>query len=93
MRTLKGPGRPVQALNSRVAVLASLEYVDLVVPFGYGEMANVCQALRPDVLVKGADWKDKGAVGSEFAGRTAFVDYIPQVSTTLMVEKIKTGSV
>src|SRR5260221_10197379 len=62
---LKGPTRPVNAEASRAAVLASVTAVDLVVIFPEDTPMEVIQALRPDVLVKGADYSIEQVVGAE----------------------------
>lgn len=62
---LKGPGRPVQSESARAAVLASLAGVDLVVTFAEDTPLRLIEALRPDVLVKGADYRPDQVVGAE----------------------------
>jgi len=59
----KGPGRPVNRAEDRAAMLAGLECVSLVTLFAEDTPLELIRALTPDVLVKGADWKDKGVVG------------------------------
>jgi len=76
-RRLKGPGRPVQGQRARAEVLAALRDVDLVVPFGEDTPLRLILALRPDVLVKGADYALAGIVGARevraWGGRVARV--------------------
>jgi D-beta-D-heptose 7-phosphate kinase/D-beta-D-heptose 1-phosphate adenosyltransferase len=62
---LKGPGRPVQSEVARTTVLASLATVDMVVIFGEDTPARVIETLRPDVLVKGADYRIDEVVGAD----------------------------
>jgi D-beta-D-heptose 7-phosphate kinase/D-beta-D-heptose 1-phosphate adenosyltransferase len=64
VRRLKGPGRPVQPLRARAAVLAALRDVDLVVAFAEDTPIRLIRALRPDVLVKGSDYTVAAIVGS-----------------------------
>ncbi len=66
VRRLKGPDRPVNALADRAALLAGLECVSLVTTFGEDTPLEIIRALTPDVLVKGADWAEKGVVGREW---------------------------
>lgn len=66
VRQLKGPTRPVNNQHDRAAVLAALETVDYVVVFDEPDPLKTVEALRPDVLVKGQDWADKGVIGREF---------------------------
>ncbi len=88
IRSIKGPTRPIVGQKSRAAVLAALESVDYVVIFNEDTPYNLIKALRPDVLIKGADWKGKPVVGSDIA-KTEFIKYIDGFSTTHIIEKIK----
>jgi D-beta-D-heptose 7-phosphate kinase/D-beta-D-heptose 1-phosphate adenosyltransferase len=65
-RRLKGPGRPVNRAEDRAALLAGLECVSLVTVFAEDTPLELIRAVSPDVLVKGADWKDKGVIGAEW---------------------------
>jgi D-beta-D-heptose 7-phosphate kinase/D-beta-D-heptose 1-phosphate adenosyltransferase len=64
VRRLKGPGRPVQPMASRAAVLSALSAVDLVVPFAEDTPLATIEAIRPDLLVKGADYREDEVVGA-----------------------------
>jgi D-beta-D-heptose 7-phosphate kinase/D-beta-D-heptose 1-phosphate adenosyltransferase len=88
VRQLKGSGRPLQSLDVRAAVLASLEMVDLVVPFGYDQFPQVCQAIAPQVLVKGGDWQQTGARGAEYAQEVVYIPLVPDRSTTKMLHRV-----
>ena len=91
-RRLKGPARPVQNETARSAVLASLASVDLVVVFGEDTPMTLIEALRPDVLVKGADYTMEKVVGADFVraygGRVVLADLSPGHSTTATIEKM-----
>ncbi|HET6202202.1 MAG TPA: bifunctional heptose 7-phosphate kinase/heptose 1-phosphate adenyltransferase [Planctomycetota bacterium] len=63
VRRLKGAGRPINPLEERMAVLGGLAAVDAVVPFREGTPESLIRRLTPHVLVKGADWADRGVVG------------------------------
>ena len=95
VRRLKGEGRPVNTLGDRIEVLAGLAAVDHVVSFHEDTPADIVAALQPDVLVKGADWKDKGVIGSDVVtargGRVVLVDLLEGRSTTGLVERIRTA--
>jgi len=69
VRRLKGVGRPVQSETARAVVLASLASIDLVVLFEDDTPLALIEALRPDVLVKGADYSIEQVVGAEAVGR------------------------
>jgi D-beta-D-heptose 7-phosphate kinase/D-beta-D-heptose 1-phosphate adenosyltransferase len=65
-RRLKGDTRPVNRQEDRAALLAGFECVSFVTTFSEDTPLDLIEAVSPDVLVKGADWKDKGVVGSEW---------------------------
>ncbi len=66
VRRLKGPTRPVQDEAARARVLSSLETVAAVVTFGEDTPAELIAAVRPDVLVKGEDYRLDQVVGADF---------------------------
>ena len=88
----KGPGRPVNALADRMAVLAALESVDAVTWFDEDTPAALIAACRPEVLVKGGDWRVEHIVGaSELLARGGAVHSIPfehQRSTTALLRRV-----
>lgn len=92
IRGLKGEGRPVLPLQDRAIVLAGLEAVDLVVPFDAPTPLGEIERLRPDILCKGEDYRDKLVVGTElvesYGGRVELVELVPGVSTTNIIAKI-----
>src|SRR5690606_10245885 len=63
---LKGPGRPLQTAADRALVLAALADVDAVVEFAEDTPLELIQAIRPDLLVKGADYRRETVVGADF---------------------------
>lgn len=93
VRRLKGPDRPVCDQDARARVLSAIEAVDYVVLFDEDTPARLIQNVRPDVLVKGEDWRDKGVVGRETVeaagGRVVLVPLVPGVSTTDLLERIR----
>jgi rfaE bifunctional protein nucleotidyltransferase chain/domain len=66
VRRIKGPTRPIQRQRDRAIILSSLRPVDYVVIFGEPTPRKLITIIRPDVLVKGADWALKDIVGAEF---------------------------
>ena len=66
VRALKGPSRPVNSVEARALVLAALQAVDYLVVFDEPTPLELIQALRPDVLVKGADYRRENVVGADF---------------------------
>jgi rfaE bifunctional protein nucleotidyltransferase chain/domain len=88
----KGPGRPVNALEDRLALVAALEPVDAVTWFDEDTPAALIAVCRPEVLVKGGDWPVERIVGArEVLARGGAVHSIPfehQRSTTALLERV-----
>ncbi len=89
IRRLKGPSRPLNRFQDRARVLAALSAVDMVVPFKEDTPYELLKALRPDILVKGADYSHQEIVGREFAGRTVRVSLVKGRSTTGLIKKMR----
>ena len=85
---IKGPARPIVEQRSRAAVLAALESVDFVVIFNEDTPYKTIAAIKPDILIKGADWKGKSVVGEDLVKKVELVKYIQGFSTTDIIEKI-----
>ena len=89
----KGANRPIQDENSRAHILASLQFIDLVVFFNEDTPLSLISELLPDVLVKGSDYLAENIVGADVVKRSGGVvktiDFVPGYSTTRIVEKIK----
>ena len=89
---LKGPDRPVQSEAARGQVLASLASVDLVVVFEEDTPLALIDALRPDLLVKGADYRHDQVVGADvveaYGGKVMLADLAPGHSTTATIARI-----
>jgi rfaE bifunctional protein nucleotidyltransferase chain/domain len=92
VRRLKGTGRPVNGECCRAAVLAALQSVDFVTVFDEGTPLELIRRLKPDLLVKGGDWKEKDIVGSDFVkscgGGVASIRFEKGFSTTGLIKKI-----
>jgi len=93
VRRIKGAGRPVNRAADRAAVLTALAAVDYVCLFGENTPYNLIRLLRPDVLVKGADWKQDAIVGADIVRATGgTVRRVPLTrgrSTTRVIDLIK----
>lgn len=89
----KGDDRPINNENDRMAVLAALESVSLVVPFDEDTPLKLILACKPDVLVKGGDWKPENIVGANevkgWGGTVHSIPFIHERSTTALLEKIR----
>ncbi|MCF8106452.1 MAG: D-glycero-beta-D-manno-heptose-7-phosphate kinase [Desulfohalobiaceae bacterium] len=90
---LKGPHRPLLTQKDRAAILAALESVDLVIVFEEPTPLKLIEQIKPDVLVKGADYAGKQVVGREVVeacgGEVVLVDLEEGLSTTKLLEAIK----
>ena len=90
---LKGPGRPINSVDRRMAVLAGLEAVDWVVCFAEDTPENLLAQVRPDVLVKGGDYGVDQVVGADlvksYGGVVKVLGLVENSSTTAIVEKIR----
>jgi D-beta-D-heptose 7-phosphate kinase/D-beta-D-heptose 1-phosphate adenosyltransferase len=93
IRALKGASRPVQPLEARALVLAALQAVDFITVFDDLTPVDLIQSLRPDVLVKGADYRKDEVVGSEFVesygGRVHLAPLREGFSTTGLLERLR----
>ena len=93
MRLIKGNSRPIYPAAERALILAALEVVDHVVVFDETRAERIVRAVRPDVLVKGEDWRDKTVDGQIFVesygGRVALAPLLPGYGTTLTVERLQ----
>jgi D-beta-D-heptose 7-phosphate kinase / D-beta-D-heptose 1-phosphate adenosyltransferase len=91
VRRLKGESRPLQDVHSRAEVLAALEAVDLVVAFAEDTPIKLIERVRPQVLVKGGDYRREDVVGHEIVeadgGETLIIDLLPGHSTTALVRR------
>jgi D-beta-D-heptose 7-phosphate kinase/D-beta-D-heptose 1-phosphate adenosyltransferase len=96
VRRLKGEDRPVQDEQMRATVLAALAGVDMVVIFGEDTPIKLIEALRPDLLVKGADYRLDQVVGGDFVqsygGKVLLVDLIAGHSTTATIKRLGRNS-
>ena len=88
----KGPQRPVNPLEDRIAVIASLEAVDYVTWFEDDTPLALIEALGPDVLVKGGDWQADKIVGASAVlargGRVVSIAFEHALSTSGLIERI-----
>ncbi len=92
VRSIKGEKRPILPQEQRAEVLAGMECVDYVTVFDEPDPLLLIQALKPHVLVKGADWAEKDIIGGDFVkfigGRVERIHLVPGASTTAIIELI-----
>jgi len=93
VRGIKGPQRPVNNQYDRAVVLAALESVDYITIFSESKPINVIKKVKPDVLIKGQDWRKEDVVGAEFVesygGKVTLAPLIKGKSSSSTIEKIK----
>ncbi|EDY86229.1 bifunctional protein HldE [gamma proteobacterium HTCC5015] len=93
VKRLKGPERPVNGLDQRMAVLSGLESVDWVVPFSEDTPQRLIEACLPDVLVKGGDYQPEdiagGAAVQANGGEVRVLDFVDGCSTSRIIEDIR----
>ncbi len=93
VKRIKGKSRPVVSQKNRAILLAALETVDMVIIFGELTPLKLIKAIKPDVLVKGGDWKKKDIVGSDFVesygGKVKSLAYVKGLSTRSLISKIQ----
>ncbi len=93
VKRLKGPTRPIQNESDRAEILAALGCVDFSVLFSEDTPEKLIQSLRPDILVKGGDWKIESIVGGSFVqsygGQVLSLQFVEGKSTTKLIEKSK----
>jgi D-beta-D-heptose 7-phosphate kinase/D-beta-D-heptose 1-phosphate adenosyltransferase len=93
VRAIKGPDRPINNQDDRAEVMAALESVDYIIIFDEPTPINLIEMVKPDVLVKGEDWAEKGVIGKEFVeshgGKVVLARLVEGKSSTATIEKIK----
>jgi rfaE bifunctional protein nucleotidyltransferase chain/domain len=91
VRKLKGDERPINDQNSRAAILAAIEFVDAIVFFNEDTPEKLIHSIKPDVLVKGGDWKKEDIVGSrfveEYGGSVETIPYLKGFSTSHIIAR------
>lgn len=95
VRKLKGNKRPISSQKNRARVLSALAAVDFIVVFSSATPFNLIKAIKPDVLVKGGDWKIKDIVGAKlvrsYGGTIRRLSYVKGFSTKDLIRKIKSS--
>jgi len=98
VRRLKGPTRPINSLDERMAVLAAVRSVDYVVPFAVGEDTpqHLIAAIRPEVFVKGGDYTrdtlPEASLVESLGGTVEIIPYLPDHSTTRTITHAAQGT-
>ena len=89
VKRLKGVARPINSESSRAELMGALGFVDGVVVFEEDTPAELLSALRPNILVKGGDYKPEDVIGREYVDKVMILPFKNGYSTTGIIEKIK----
>ena len=93
VKRIKGHHRPIIEQGQRAEVLAALWFVDYVTHFDEIDPLMLIKRLRPDILVKGDDWPLDRIIGADFVqkngGRVVRVPVVPDISTSIIIQRIK----
>jgi D-beta-D-heptose 7-phosphate kinase/D-beta-D-heptose 1-phosphate adenosyltransferase len=92
IKKIKAKNRPVIAQGDRLKTVAALASVDFVVLFNQDNPLRLIKALKPDILIKGADWSKQKIIGADFVesygGKVLTVKLVKGRSTSALIEKI-----
>jgi len=86
---LKGPARPINTEQDRAFMLSKLGGVDYVTIFNEKTPEELIKQIKPDILVKGGDYRIDEVVGREHAGEVRLIDFVDGYSTSLIIERSK----
>lgn len=89
VRELKGASRPVNNQEDRKFALDNLKCVDAVWIFDtQTELEHICKLYKPDLMVKGSDYRGKIITGAQYCGNIKYYDLVPDYSTSKIIENI-----
>lgn len=92
VKSIKPGNRPIVTQEQRAEVLAGLAFVDFITIFDESDPLALISAIKPDILVKGADWKEKEIVGADvvkaYGGKVVRVEVVPDISTSRIIRRI-----
>ena len=89
IKRFKGSERPINNVEERTNILALFDFIDYIIIFNDDTPYNIIELLKPNILVKGSDYKKDDVVGANLVDDVILFDYIQNKSTTLIVNKIK----
>lgn len=92
VKIIKGDKRPIVSQDQRAEVLAALSCVDYIALFDEPDPLRLIQTVKPDVLVKGADWSEDKIIGADVVkacgGRVERISFVPGISTSEIISRI-----
>ena len=89
IKNLKGPERPINNIEERTNILSLFDFIDYIIIFNDDTPYNIIEMLKPNILVKGSDYKKEDVIGNNLVDDVILFDYIQNKSTSLIVNKIK----
>ncbi len=93
IKKLKGKGRPIMNEKQRIEIISAIEFVDYVVPFGQPTPEKLIKRIKPDIIVKGGDYKKNEVIGKDivekYGGKVYIFPLVKNISTTKIIKKIK----
>lgn len=93
VKRLKGDNRPIKNQQERAILLASLQFVDGIILFDEDTPYKLIQKIKPDILVKGSDYRKEEIVGADIiqntGGEIITIDFLEGYSTTAILDKIR----
>ena len=92
VKSIKPENRPIVNQDQRAEVLAGLTCVDYITIFDDPDPLVLIQTIKPDVLIKGADWKEADIIGSDvvksYGGKVIRIEVVPGISTSRIIQRI-----
>jgi D-beta-D-heptose 7-phosphate kinase/D-beta-D-heptose 1-phosphate adenosyltransferase len=89
IKRLKGSDRPINSVDERSTILSLFNFVDFIIIFSEDTPYNILKILKPNVLIKGGDYRIENIIGREFVNNVYLFDYIDGKSSTSIIQKIK----
>jgi len=89
IKRLKGQDRPINNISERSSILSLFDFIDYIIIFSDDTPLNIIKLLKPNIMIKGSDYKKEDIVGAEFADKIILFDFISGKSSTNIINKIK----
>lgn len=89
IKRLKGCQRPINDIHERTKILSLFDFIDYIIIFSEDNPLNIIKMLKPNILVKGSDYKIDNIIGKEYVDKIILFDYINGKSSTNIINKIK----
>ena len=89
VKKLKGCSRPINCIKERCELLQNLNIIDYIIIFDSNNPIGILKLLRPNIMVKGGDYTKENILGKEYTDKILIYNYIPELSSTITINKIK----